>query len=149
VGGRKKEPRLFLYRKGIHVRSDHQGRPWPPCAEKAHDAVPGDPGAHFQSSLLKMIRHCGGCLLLRVSWLRDLMKLSTDPDNLLFALLDEFLQIDHILTSKKKSVEIRQFPGGLSHTSASPCNGMFSRRKTPWGRFKLDAGKQLKYKSEI
>jgi hypothetical protein len=96
-----------------------------------------------------MIRHCSGGLLLRVGRLRDPMKLSTNPDNLFLVLLDEFLQIDHILTSKKKSVEIRQLTGGLSHNSASPCNGMFPKRKMPWGRFKLDAGKRLKYKSEI
>jgi len=76
------------------------------------------------------------------------MKLSTDADNLVLVLLDEFLQIDHILTSKKKSVEIRQLTEGLSHNSASPCNGMFPKRKTPWSRFKLDAGKRLKYNCE-
>jgi hypothetical protein len=53
------------------------------------------------------------------------MKLSADPDNLLLVLLNEFLHIDHVLTSKKKSAVIRPLTPGLSHNFASSGNGMF------------------------
>jgi hypothetical protein len=72
-----------------------------------------------------MIRDPGGSLLFRISRLRDLMKLSADPDNLLLVLLNEFLHIDHVLTSKKKSAGMRDPTARLSHNCASSGNGMF------------------------
>jgi hypothetical protein len=53
-----------------------------------------------------MIRDPGGSLLFRISRLRDLMKLSADPDDLVLLFLDELFQIEHVLTSKKSFVGI-------------------------------------------
>jgi hypothetical protein len=70
--------------------------------KKAHNAVPGNPGANLQSGPLQVICHGSGGLLLRIGRLRDLMKLSTYPDDLLLMPLNRFFHIDHVLTSKKE-----------------------------------------------
>jgi hypothetical protein len=53
------------------------------------------------------------------------MKLSADPHNPIFLFLNEFFHIDHVLTSKKKSVGMRDPTQGLSHSCTSSGNGMF------------------------
>jgi hypothetical protein len=103
VRGRKREACFFRHGKGIHVRTDHQSGPRLFRAKEPEHSESGYAGPDIQSNPLQVFRHSSGGFSFRVAGFGDPMKLSADPDNPIPVLLNEFFDVDHVLTSKKKS----------------------------------------------